>query len=88
MGLAHNDDFRTTGRGGQLLFSRGISELPRADRAAILERVRTFDDFTPDNDPRGEHDYGSSEHAGLKIYWKIDYYDTTRVLTVRLAKEY
>ena len=63
----------------------------------------SFEDFTPDNDPHGEHDFGAFEHAGKRIFWKIDYYDaacengsedpadaskTTRVLTIMLADEY
>ena len=37
-----------------------ISALDETDRDAILEKVTTFDTFTPDNDPRhAEHDFGS-----------------------------
>ena len=76
-----------------------IASLLPQDQAAILDRVRTFDDFTPENDPHGEHDFGSFEHKGRTIFWKIDYYDlflnngssdpsdpalTRRVLTVML----
>jgi hypothetical protein len=65
--------------------------------------VRTFDDFTPDNDPWGEHDFGAFEHERHKIFWKIDCYDlllrngsrdpsdpalSRRVVTVMFAKEY
>ena len=65
--------------------------------------MRTFDDFSEDNDPWGEHDFGSFEHNGRTINWKIDYYDlalrfhspdaadpavTRRVLTIMLAEEY
>jgi len=68
-----------------------------------LALVRRFEDFTPDNDPHGEHDFGSFTHGGQKLFWKIDYYDsacefgsenpadaaqTTRVLTIMLADEY
>ena len=62
-----------------------------------------FDDFSEDNDPWGEHDFGSFDHNGNTIFWKIDCYDremkhgspnpadaavTQRVLTVLLAEEY
>jgi hypothetical protein len=58
------------------------------------------DAFTPDSDPYGEHNFGSFEHNGIRVFWKIDYYDrnleygsedpsdpaqTTRVLTIMLA---
>jgi len=68
-----------------------------------LALVRRFDAFTPDNDPHGEHDFGSFTHQRHKLFWKIDTYDatcefgaedpadptrTTRVLTIMLAEEY
>jgi hypothetical protein len=36
--------------------------------------VRGFDAFTEDNDPHGEHDFGSFCLAGERLFWKIDYY--------------
>ena len=68
-----------------------------------IRKVATFDDFSADNDPHGEHDFGSFDLAGDRFFWKIDYYDptlefgsddpadpskTTRVLTLMLAAEY
>ena len=81
----------------------GIAALPDDVRARVLKQVAAFDAFTPDNDPHGEHDFGSLEESGHKVFWKIDYYDptitcgsehpedpaqTTRVLTIMLAEEY
>lgn len=81
----------------------GVSALPLKDQSAIREKVEPSGAFTPDNDPYGERDFGAFEHAGERIYWKIDYYDTTlakgsedpsapkqttRVLTIMLAPEY
>ncbi len=40
-----------------------------------MRRVHDFIAFTPDNDPHGEHDFGSFEFAGKTIFWKIDCYD-------------
>src|SRR5215475_8056743 len=53
----------------------GISALPAEDQSAIREKVETFNAFTPDNDPYGEHDFGAFDHNGEKIFWKIDYFD-------------
>jgi hypothetical protein len=40
----------------------------------IAERVAAFDSFTGDNDPHREHDFGSFDYDGKRIFWKIDYY--------------
>ncbi len=71
-----NDLFRTTGIGGQTVITHGISILPDEVRSEISMTVLAFDKFSEDNDPYGEHDFGSFNHpkAG-KIFWKIDYYD-------------
>jgi hypothetical protein len=66
---------KAPGIAGKMYLTRGIADLPDADRSAICEKVETFDSFTADNDPYGEHDFGSFEHDGHKIFWKIDYYD-------------
>lgn len=98
-----NDGLRRTFARGKVLMTAGVAALPEEELAKVLERVRHFDEFTNDNDPHGEHDFGSFEHAGKTIFWKIDAYDrdlnfgspdpadeavTTRVLTVLLAEEY
>jgi hypothetical protein len=99
-----NDAFRTAFAGqGRVFVTAGIATLPPDEQVEIMRRVHAFVAFTPDNDPRGEHDFGSFEHAGKTIFWKIDCYDrdlkfgspdaadpnvTTRVLTVLLAEEY
>ena len=67
----------------------------------VFVAVRDYADFTEENDPYGEHDFGSLEVAGEKVFWKIDYYDENlknwcdpldpdcqRVLTIMLAEEY
>jgi hypothetical protein len=98
-----NDAFRQTGNGGRILFTAGVSGEGVAFSHQALALVRRFDAFTPDNDPHGEHDFGSFTHQGQKLFWKIDYYDaalefgsedpadpakTARVLTIMLANEY
>ena len=34
----------------------------------VFQKVVTFDKFTTDNDPYGEHDFGSIDHGGENIF--------------------
>src|SRR3954452_20692540 len=70
-----NDEFRTTGQGGEVVTTRGVESLGTKQVARIEQLVRDFTDFTAEDDPHGEHDCGSFEYNGQFIYWKIDYYD-------------
>ena len=98
-----NDTFRLTLSGGQVMLTQGILGLGGEAQRQILDRVKTFDAFTPDNDPYGEHDFGSFDHEGERIAFKIDYYDlslsygsenpadasiTRRVMTIMLMDEW
>ena len=94
---------KTTDIAGRVQQTAGIRALPPDVQSAIREKVEEFDDFTPDNDPHGEHDFGRFEYGGETIFWKIDYYNKTmtggsedpsdpaqtiRVLIIMLASEY
>ena len=57
------------------MMTDGINALPDTIKAQVLSSVRQFTDFTPDDDPHGEHDFGAFEVDGGKFFWKIDYYD-------------
>jgi uncharacterized protein DUF3768 len=98
-----NDNFRRSFIGGRVHLTLGVSELPIDVKAQALLRVQSFDDFTKDNDPYKEHDFGRFEVNGQQFFWKIDYYDlncefasedptnpevTIRVLTIMLSEEY
>ena len=98
-----NDNFRSTFLGGQVVISVGVADLPMGVRAQAVVKVQTFADFHENNDPYGEHDFGSFDLAGETFFWKIDYHNrnmtgesedpsypeqTTRVLTIMLAGEY
>ena len=98
-----NDNFRKTFIGGRVMLTCGIRTKTHDEIAKILEKVRSFDNFTTANDPYGEHDFGSFDYKGQKIFWKIDYYDknmqylsedptdiskTIRTLTIMLAEDW
>lgn len=81
----------------------GVAALPDMVKAEAILTMARFKDFTPDNDPHGEHDCFSFELCSRRFITKIDYYDPTlefgsedpsdpkqtcRVLTLMLAEEY
>lgn len=98
-----NDAFRQTGVGGRFMITAGVQALGPIRVAALSRQVMSFNAFTEDNDPYGEHDFGSIKDGEMTFFWKIDAYDkkleygspnpadpnvTTRVLTLMLAEEY
>ncbi|PND28448.1 DUF3768 domain-containing protein [Sinorhizobium sp. M4_45] len=98
-----NDWLRIHGAGGRVMMTSGIAALDDEQRHKVVTAIRSFDDFTEDNDPHGEHDCAVLEVDGLHVMFKIDYYDLTlsshspnpadpsvtkRLLTVMLADEY
>lgn len=98
-----NDAFRLTFVGGLICVTAGVQILGEEFVQLALRKVRLDDIFSKDNDPYGEHDFGSVVVEGRKLFWSIDYYApdmihgsedpaneeiTRRVLTVMLAEEY
>jgi hypothetical protein len=98
-----NDNFRSTYIGGQVVMTAGVNALPIDTKARLLLAVQSFDNFSKENDPDGERDFGNIKIEGETYFWKIDYYaldmdggsedpadpeKTTRVLTIMCADEY
>ncbi|MEP1964242.1 DUF3768 domain-containing protein [Tateyamaria sp.] len=103
-----NDEFRRGGPNvpGQRFVTMGINELLKQldiPPEELAQAVTEFSQFTGDNDPHVEHNFGAFEFHSHKLFWKIDYYDknysmgsddpadlskTRRVLTIMLADEY
>lgn len=98
-----NDQLRVKGQGGVVLMTYGIAGLGGSLVAMIFKAVSEFNQFSEDNDPWGEHDCALLTVEGVKVLWKIDYYDrqrrfhspdpsdpkvTVRVMTVMRADEY
>ena len=60
---------------GAIYMTRGIASLGPEAQIVIAAKVRSFDDFSEDNDPYRERDFGAFGLPGAgKIFWKIDYY--------------
>lgn len=105
---AQNDRFRTTlGTSpdvpGQLVVTQGVMGKGAGFLAAASAAVQAFTTFTEEDDPHGEHDFGSVTVEGVAVWWKIDLYDpaygygserrddltaTRRVLTLLLPEDY
>lgn len=76
-----------------LVLTSGIySKFNDSEVASIMENVKNFNNFNPDNDPWKEHDFGSFMFKNEKIFWKIDDHKGKEgynlVLTIMLAEEY
>ena len=100
-----NDTFRKSfdAKLGKVVMTAGVSEFGADIKVKIMLAVQAFSEFSEENDPHGEHDFGSFELFTKQFFWKIDYYDkalesgsedpsdpaqTKRVLTIMLAEEY
>ena len=100
---ALNDELRQNFATGTALMTAGVAALGAEAVARIVKTIAVYDDFCHANDPYEEHDFGSFEVDGHRLFFKIDYYDksrcyhsrdpsdpsvTERVITIMLAEEY
>lgn len=105
-----NDDFRkslagfVTDLSGSIVCTQAVSALDTATRIQLISQVAFFSDFSDDNDPNAEREFGSIDLNSEKYFWKIDYYSdvsvkfgseepwnpkaTYRVLTILHSHEY
>ena len=71
-----NDQFRKSPLvHGRAVVTRGVAGNGNDFVARAMSAVATFSAFTADNDPYGEHDFGSFELDGETLFWKIDCYE-------------
>ena len=97
-----NDQHRALPGSGWVM-TPGVQALGALTLVQAVAAVTGFSDFSEDNDPHGERDFGAFEIDDQRLFWKIDYYDlalamaspdpadpalTRRVLTLMLAEEY
>lgn len=92
-----NDRFRRLRH--MMAATPGVCEFE--DFPQLVNAVRWYDRFNEANDPYQEHDFGSLDWHGKRVFWKMDYYDRDlkywcdpldpecrRVITIMLAEEY
>jgi hypothetical protein len=94
---------RGEGENATVVITSGLQARGEEFVEAVCIAVSCFDDFSEDNDPHKEHDFGAIDLQGEKLFWKIDTYDqsmtklspdpaspkvTRRVMTIMLACEY
>lgn len=100
---ALNDALRRDFRRGRLVLTQSVASLADAELRQLLGEVQQFDQFRPESDPYGEHDFGTVMVEAVSYFWKIDYFDrdmrngspdpantdvTTRILTIMRSDEY
>jgi hypothetical protein len=98
-----NDELRKHLLGGGAVMTPGVAALGVETVQRIVQAIATFDDFCNTNDPYEEHDVGAFDFDGVRIIFKIDYFDrnlqfhspdpadpsvTERIITIMLAEEY
>ena len=98
-----NDELRQHLHGGIAVITPGIAALGQDAVERIVKTIAVYDDFCHANDPHEEHDFGAFEVDGNRLFFKINYYDssltqhspdpadpkvTERVITIMLAEEY
>jgi hypothetical protein len=97
-----NDRLRKFGLDGKIHLTRAVASQPADVIVALFRALRDFDAFGPENDPYGEHDFGSVTIADETFFWKIDCFNlalefaspdaadetvTCRVLTLMAAED-
>lgn len=71
---ALNDKARKGLDGCTRMLTVGVRALDPYTRSLVLAKVRNFSEFTPGNDPHGEHDFGRVTYEGTSVFFKMDYY--------------
>ena len=100
---ALNDELRQRLIGGTAVITLGVAALGQEAVARIIKTIEVYDNFCHANDPHEEHDFGAFDADGHRVFFKIDYFDSTmtvhspdpsdpnvtkRVITIMLAEEY
>ena len=71
-----NNLLRQTFSGGKVMLTAGVQNDSNLDK--VIDAVKNFDNFTEDNDPYGERDFGKITINGEDYFWKVDYYENSK----------
>jgi hypothetical protein len=80
--LTPNPKWRGRALNGSTVYTAALCTRGLVFMLAARAAVATFNAFSPDNDPYGEHNFGSLDvdandgQGPQRILWKIDLYDT------------
>ncbi|HEY9864093.1 MAG TPA: DUF3768 domain-containing protein [Candidatus Obscuribacterales bacterium] len=71
-----NDQLRSqNSQVGGIHLSRSVGLLPPQQQQQLLQLLKEFNSFSPDNDPYGERDFVTLELDGDRYFFKIDYFE-------------
>jgi uncharacterized protein DUF3768 len=100
---ALNDELRKDLLGGGTVMTPGVAALGPEAVLRLVQALAMYNDFSDDNGPYQEHDFGALDFDNVRVFFKIDYYDKTltrhspdpadpsvteRVMTIMRAEEY
>jgi len=68
-----NDAFRQSFQPDQVVLTSGVARLPNL--MSLIRQVKSYDTFRPEDDPYGEHDFGSLTFEDQKVFWQIQYFN-------------
>ncbi len=72
-----------------LVVTSGVHSLSEVELEKLFAMVREYSDFTEENNPYLENDFGAIILNREKYFWKFDYDENDhRILTIMRAEEY
>lgn len=82
--IAANDALRTTFKGGTVLMTPSVYDLPGTLRGRALYRLTLYQTF----DAESDHSQGVFIFAGLTFIWTIGEFANERSITLSLAEDW
>jgi hypothetical protein len=81
--IAANDELRTQFKGGVVLMTPSVWQLPAELRGRALYRMTLYNKFSPDSD----HSEGVFVFAGYSFVWRIATFAGERSITLMMAND-